>query len=568
MDSNIDNRSKKLNFLLNPLAMTNTTLWKQQSAAPWTETYKEFAKCSQKISEYWSDALWRTWTNKRYLENGENVSLQTYTDNDTHKINKKKMRALVLQGGGALGAFQAGAFKALYEKITKEDKENGNKEERPLFDIIAGTSIGAINAAVLVSHVIENKTWRGSPEKLIEFWEYLSCPTPDITKISADWKKEHDKNNPNAASAEAARRYYSVKKFLKSGVDKVYSPMLPPKEDEKFFDQANKRSLYSKQPLQKSIEKFVKFPIATDYKKGEPRLLVVSTDVAEGIPVTFDSYEKGKDLNGKESRNTVYNGDTSQREEKKQQPIVIEYNDGIKVQHVMASASLPEFYEYEEIGGRKFWDGGILSNTPIRELIQAHKDFWEYKMGSKELENSVLEEASFNVPDLEIYIVNLVHSDDNVAPSDPDGITERHKDIKLHDQYYVKESILLTHYTDLIEKLIQLGISKNNNNNYGLKNDINRILQNYMTSIDTTEIPKKYLDIIKTQFEITRLESIERRDDHNTISAKDGDFTSETINKLIKDGYESTWRKFPQFMLQHQQSKKINYHYKNYRKKM
>jgi NTE family protein len=552
MDSNIDNRSKKLNFLLNPFVMTNAALWKQQSATPWTETYKEFAACSQKISEYWSGALWRTWTNKHYLESSESVSLQNYADNDTHKNNKKKMRALVLQGGGALGAFQAGAFKALYEKITKEDKENGSEEERPLFDIIAGTSIGAINAAVLVSHVIENKTWRGSPEKLIEFWEYLSCPTPDITNISADWKKEHDKNNPNAASAEAARRYYSVKEFLKSGVDKVYSPILPPKEDEKFFDQANKRSLYSKQPLQKSIEKFVKFPIATDYKKGQPRLLVVSTDVAEGIPVTFDSYEKGKDVNGKEIRNIVYNRDASQREEKKQQPIIIEYNDGIKVQHVMASASLPEFYEYEEIGGRKFWDGGILSNTPIRELIQAHKDFWEYTMGSKELENSILEEASFNVPDLEIYIVNLVHSDDNVAPSDPDGITERHKDIKLHDQYYVKESILLTHYADLIEKLIQLGTSKNNNNNNELKNDINRILQNYAARIDTTEIPKKYLDIIKTQFDITKLESIERRDDHDTISAKDGDFTSETINKLIKDGYESAWRKYPQFVL-HQQ---------------
>jgi hypothetical protein len=147
-----------------------------------------------------------------------------------------------------------------------------------------------------------------------------------------------------------------------------------------------------------------------------------------------------------------------------------------------------------------------------------------------------------------------VHSDDNVAPSDPDGITERHKDINLHDQYYVKESILLTHYADLIEKLIQLGTSKNNNNNNNeLKNDFNRILQNYADSIDTTEIPKKYLGIIKTQFDITKLESIERRDDHNTISAKDGDFTSETIKKLIKDGYESTWRKFPQFMLQHQQ---------------
>src|SRR5918993_1283022 len=555
MDNNNynDNRSKKFNnFSLNPFIMTNMASW-QQSATMLMEIYKEFAARSQKISESWSDALWKTWTSEENFQSRENVSLQGHIDNNnnnTNRNNKKKMRALVLQGGGSVGAFQAGAFKALYEKITREDKENGY-EGRPLFDIIAGTSIGAINAAVLVSHVVENKTWKGSSEKLVEFWKYLSCPTPDITKISANWKKEHDKNNPNAASAEAARRYYSVKEFLKSGVDKVYSPILPPKEDEKFFDQQNKRIQYNKQPLQKSIEKFVKFPIATTYEKGEPRLLVVSVDATEGATVTFDSYEKGKDLNGKDIRKTVYYGQSSQEEkQQQQQPIVIEYNDGIKIQHVMASATLPEFYEYEEISGHKFWDGGLLSNTPIRELIQAHKDFWEYKLDSKELENSILEEASFNVPDLELYIVNLWHSDDDeVAPSDPDGMTERLRDIKLHDQYYLKESILLTHYIHLIEKLIQLGISRdnNNNNNYELKNDINKILQNNTASIDTTEIPKKYLDIIKAQFKITKIESIERRDDPDTISAKDGDFTSETINKLIRDGYESTWRKYSPF---------------------
>jgi NTE family protein len=487
--------------------MKSMVSWQQQSATSWTELYKEFASNSQKMFESWSNALWNTWTSKDSLQSGK-IKDNTKKDNT--------MRALVLQGGGAIGAFQAGAFKALYEKITTDDKENG-KEGRPLFDIIAGTSIGAINAAVLVSHVLENKTWRGSSEKLIEFWEFLSCPTPDITGVSANWKKEHDKNNPNAASIEAARRYYSVKEFFKSGVDKVYSP-LPPREDEKFFDQENKRVLYDKQPLQKSIEKFVKFPITTDYELGEPRLLVISVDAKEGIPVTFDSY------------------------------------GGIKAQHVMASASLPEFYEYEEIDGHRLWDGGILSNTPIRELIQAHKAFWEYKIGSKELENSILEEASFNVPDLELYIVNLWHSNDNVAPSDPDGMTERHRDIKSHDQYYVKESILLTHYTHLIENLIQLGVSRNNkyNNNYELKKAINKILQDYTASVDTTEIPKKYLDIIKAQFEITKIESIERRDDNDTISAKDGDFTSETINKLLKDGYDSTWRKYSPSIIQHQ----------------
>ena len=173
------------------------------------------------------------------------------------------------------------------------------------------------------------------------------------------------------------------------------------------------------------------------------------------------------------------------------------------------------------------------------------------------MENSILEEASFNVPDLELYIVNLWHSDDDdVAPSDPDGMTERLRDIKLHDQYYLKESILQTHYIHLIEKLIQLGISKYNNNNYELKEDINNILQNNTASIDTTEVPKKYLDIIKAQFKITKIESIERRDDHDTISAKDGDFTSETINKLIRDGYESTWRKYSPLVLQRQQQQK------------
>jgi hypothetical protein len=58
--------------------------------------------------------------------------------------------------------------------------------------------------SVLVSHVVENKTWTGSAEKLVEFWEYLSSPTPDITKDSAVWKKEFDKNRNGIASTEAA----------------------------------------------------------------------------------------------------------------------------------------------------------------------------------------------------------------------------------------------------------------------------------------------------------------------------------------------------------------------------
>ena len=71
-------------------------------------------------------------------------------------------RALVLQGGGALGAYQAGAFKALYEKLRKIVGNGDNDNNEPLFDIIAGTSIGAINGAILISHFLEHRTWKGS----------------------------------------------------------------------------------------------------------------------------------------------------------------------------------------------------------------------------------------------------------------------------------------------------------------------------------------------------------------------------------------------------------------------
>jgi len=75
------------------------------------------------------------------------------TDYTNH--TPKSRRALVLQGGGSLGAYEAGVFKAIYEHLIEEE---GEIVEKNLFDIVAGTSIGAINAAILVSYVKENKT--------------------------------------------------------------------------------------------------------------------------------------------------------------------------------------------------------------------------------------------------------------------------------------------------------------------------------------------------------------------------------------------------------------------------
>lgn len=155
-------------------------------------------------------------------------------DNALSKDKNKKtgtQRALVLQGGGALGAYDAGVFQAIYNKLSKEDKQNGNNR-RALFNVVAGTSSGAMNAAILVSHVKEKGTWEGSVEKLNAFWEYVSTD-PDLSyhylyyTNKKDWIAQWDIQKelyPNTATGEIARRYYSAKQFLCTGVPRVYLP--------------------------------------------------------------------------------------------------------------------------------------------------------------------------------------------------------------------------------------------------------------------------------------------------------------------------------------------------------
>jgi NTE family protein len=168
----------------------------------------------------------------------------------------KKERALVLQGGGSLGAYEAGVYEALYGWLSKKDKEE-KKQKSITFDIIAGTSIGAMNAAVLTSYVVENNTYEGSAERLIEFWRYLSKQSLVDTNpwFKAWWDILHSINS-GFATAEAARRYYSAKEFAISGVPNVFSPVNPI-VDSKFLDLfGNTWYRFSNEPLMRSLDKF------------------------------------------------------------------------------------------------------------------------------------------------------------------------------------------------------------------------------------------------------------------------------------------------------------------------
>lgn len=470
-----------------------------------------------------------------------------------------KERALVFQGGGSLGAYEAGAYKALYEFLSKKDETEG-KEKRSTFDIIAGTSIGAMNAAVLTSYVAENGTFEDSAEKLIDFWKYLSANSiVDSNPWFRPWWDYFQSINRLAGSSEAFRRYYSAKEFAIFGVPNVFSPLVPI-FDYKFFDLYNTWFRFSNEPLKRTLEKFAKFPIATNHEKSQPRLLLLSVDVADGLPVTFDSYPQEDG-----SRKTEYGGYIRTQDNREIGfEHVIRYDQGITSDHVMASGSYPVNFDYAslevesyypnetkavikgEISNgsnmsknhgsssgkhyrkeiRSFWDGGLMSNTPLSQLILYHRKYWYKVRGLKE-----------QVPSLAVCIVNVHPSKQAQIPTDHDGVVNRNNDITFSDRSRREEEVLLliSDYVDLVRDLIKT--AKDN----GVKDNVIKELLNQQTKYHGQVLkPRRYSDIVEGRFDIDRIIRIERRNDENTISDKTFDFSCGTINKLLNDGYEDT----------------------------
>jgi NTE family protein len=292
---------------------------------------------------------------------------------------------------------------------------------------------------------------------------------------------------------------------------------------------------YDNQPLKKSLEheyegrkKFVRFPVTTSLDEGEPRLLTVAVDVQEATTVTFDSYEKGKDHSGNSVRQTTYG--------KPDKPITIEYNDGLKLEHIMASASFPIYFKYQDIQGRQFWDGGILSNSPLRELLQAHRDYWK----------NVRQEQT---PDLDVYVINVWPGREVPAPTDYDGIKDRKNDIMYGDknEYDQKVAIMVGDYIDLFFKTKDIAFKYISDQN---KQAFTKAINSLLNGTDDKN-PKSrkrsgdertYSDLLEGRFKLNKMITIERIDDRNSISDKWADFSTETINGLIKDGenYENT----------------------------
>jgi len=214
--------------------------------------------------------------------------------------------ALILQGGGALGAYQAGVYQALAEANLHPDW-------------VAGISIGAINSALIAGNPPKKRV-----ERLRTFWETVSSPPFGLPFLAAlEGRDELTHSLINQLSSLGA---------LIGGAPGFFQPRVPPP-----FLYPNGApealSYYDVAPLRATLEALVDFDLINS---GAMRFSVGAVNVRSGNFVYFD--------------NTTYQ---------------------ICPEHVMASGSLPPGFPPTEIEGECYWDGGLVSNTPLDWVLDS-----------------------------------------------------------------------------------------------------------------------------------------------------------------------------------------------------
>ena len=211
---------------------------------------------------------------------------------------------LVLQGGGALGAYQAGAYEVLHE---------GGVEP----DWIAGISIGAINAAIIAGNAPEDRV-----PALRAFWQEIATTIPGDILAG-----QH-------AHSEFNFRQFSGWLSAAAGVKGFFRPwFLPPWFNPPGTPEAT--SFYDTAPLRETLLRHVDFD---RINKGPLRLSLGAVQVRTGNFVYFDTQEPER---------------------------------VIGPEHVMASAALPPGFPAVYVDGEAYWDGGLVSNTPLSYVLDA-----------------------------------------------------------------------------------------------------------------------------------------------------------------------------------------------------
>jgi len=176
---------------------------------------------------------------------------------------------------------------------------------------------------------------------------------------------------------------------------------------------------------------------------------------------------------------------------------------------------------------RFFWDGGLLANTPLRQTILAHRDYW---LRVRKLEDKV--------PRLKFAIINLHPTKQEYLPSDYDRVVDRKNDIIYHDRTEFDEfvAVLISDYATLAKSLTKLA-KENGASKEALENILN---EKAKTVFIATGKQARYEDLLKGIVDVDFVARLERKDDSHTVSNKTFGFSKTTITQLIQDGYEET----------------------------
>jgi NTE family protein len=387
-----------------------------------------------------------------------------------HKKSRNIENVLVLQGGGSLGAFACGVFKALVKKNIR-------------IDIAAGTSIGAVNAAIIVGSKSDH------PEKDLEdFWIEIAESNPML--IADTFTFEYD---------TAARRYITKKISSASanaaifGVPKMFVPrwqsswnweknssLLKEEKGLQYFHPRGWTYIYDHSPLAKTLDKYI------DYKKinlaatkeGLPsvlHLIITAVDVMTSKPLVFDNTKME-----------------------------------ITAKHILASSGYPIYgFPWIEVeDGVYGWDGSLLSNTPVREVISVSPR-----------------------NDKNIFIVENYPRKIHTLPSNMAEVESRAKDIIFCDKNMdnIKMSKLITRHIQLIESLYEI---------------FEKFDQSKLDPLVVKKIKTEYNTLIDNYgAEIRSVTRVIRSEIESPSVLQNADFSPKTIKELISQGERKTVEK-------------------------
>ncbi len=376
---------------------------------------------------------------------------------------------LVLQGGGSLGAYESGVYKTMAKHGIK-------------FDILAGSSIGAINSSIICSAQNADKD---AAQVLEDFWLTLAesnVPTPALFLTSSPLPL-----TPLSSALPSADKMMAILSSMYSvmyGNPKAFTPRWLRLDSLDYFLPYKWNYLYDTTLLKDTLNNYIDFRYLKIVKHREEssessssntnnlrsRVIITAADIQKGEPVIFDNYKMD-----------------------------------IDAESIVACAGYP-FYgiQWSTKDGRYLWDGSLLTNTPMLEAINASPEY-----------------------NKKFYIVDVFPREQNELPTNMIEVWHRARDIIFMDKTNTNIEMLKIRekHLSLLKKIHDIINADDVKMNEKSKARFKEIESEY------SELVHGYGAVIE---EVTRISRTEKMH----FLFEDSDFSAYRIKKLIREGEE------------------------------